>query len=131
MANMRRHTLLALAVVWLAAAGPTPQHYDAGNVGPPVSNAPAELFQPAGPGQFPAMVVLHPCTGMGPHTRNWARRLVAWGHVVIAVDSFRPRGVQNVCAHGMDVPPALRAANAFARPTTCARCRTCGATGSG
>lgn len=106
--------MLALAVVWLVAAGPAPQRFDAGNVGPPVSNAPAELFQPAGPGPFPAMVVLHPCTGMGPHTRNWARRLAAWGYVAIAVDSFRPRSVQNTCTHGTDVPPALQAADGFA-----------------
>lgn len=30
------------------------------------------------------------------------------------VGSFRPRGVQNVCNHGMEVPPDLQAADAFA-----------------
>lgn len=105
---------LLLAALWLVAAGPAPQTFDAGNVGGPASNAPAELYQPAGAGPFPAMVVLHPCSGVGAHTRNWARRLVAWGYVAIVVDSFRPRGVTNVCNHGMDIRPSLQAADGFA-----------------
>jgi len=109
-----RQVLLLLAVLWLVAAGPAPQTFDASNVGGPASNAPAELYQPAGPGPFPAMVVLHPCNGVGPHARNWARRLVAWGYVAIVVDSFRPRGVTNVCNHGMDIPSSLRAADGLA-----------------
>jgi len=103
-----------LAVLWLVAAGPVPQTFDAGNAGGPASNAPAELYQPAGAGPFPAMVVLHPCGGVGPQARNWARRLVAWGYVAIVVDSFRPRGVTNVCNHGREIPPSLQAADGFA-----------------
>lgn len=111
---MRRHRWRVTVVLCLLAAAPAPQHFDAGNVGGPASNKPAELFEPTGPGPFPAMVVLHPCSGVGPHARNWARRLVGWGYVAIVVDSFRPRGVTNVCNHGMDIPPTLQAVDGFA-----------------
>jgi dienelactone hydrolase len=60
------------------------------------------------------MIVLHPCTGVGPHSRAWARRLAGWGYTTLLIDSFRPRGVQNVCNHGTAVPPELQAADAFA-----------------
>ena len=110
---MRRYKF-ALSALWLLAAAPGPQAFDASNVGGPVSNAPAELYSPAGTGPFPAMVVLHGCDGVEPHYRNWARRLRSWGYVAMLVDSFRPRGVENVCNHGMEVPPDLQAADAFA-----------------
>jgi dienelactone hydrolase len=97
-----------------AAAAPEPLHFDATDVGPPRSSAPAELFLPQGTGPFPAMVVLHGCDGIGPHYRNWARRLAGWGYVALLVDSFRPRGVTMVCNHGRLVPPELQAADGFA-----------------
>ncbi len=88
--------------------------FDAATVGGPRSNGPAELFMPAGTGPFPAMVVLHGCDGVGPHYRDWARQLRAWGYAAMLVDSFRPRGVSNVCNQGMNVPPLLQAQDAFA-----------------
>src|SRR5579885_3712775 len=57
---------------------------------------PAELMKPEGPGPFPAVVVLHDCSGLGPRSsgapRRWARFLVERGYVVIIPDSFAPRG---------------------------------------
>ncbi|HEY3846418.1 MAG TPA: dienelactone hydrolase family protein [Acetobacteraceae bacterium] len=103
-------TLLLL----LAAAAPEPQHFDAADVGPPVSNKPGELFLPDGAGRFPAMVVLHGCDGVGPHYRDWGRRLAGWGYVALLVDSFRPRGVATVCNQGRLIPPELQAADGFA-----------------
>jgi dienelactone hydrolase len=88
--------------------------FDAGTVGGPSSNAHAELFVPEGAGPFPAMVILHGCDGVGPHYRDWARQLNAWGYVAMVVDSFRPRGLSNVCNHGMLVPPLVQAQDAFA-----------------
>jgi dienelactone hydrolase len=88
--------------------------FDAASVGGPASNARAELFAPPGDGPFPAVVVLHGCDGVGPHYRGWARQLRAWGYVALVVDSFRPRGVTNVCNRGRDLPPRLRALDALA-----------------
>src|SRR5215469_12178173 len=106
--------LLLSAAITVTAAGPAPQRFDARTVGGPASDASAELYSAQGQGPFAAMVVLHPCNGVGPHSRAWSRRLAGWGYVTLLVDSFRPRGVQNVCNHGMTVPPDLQAADAFA-----------------
>ena len=103
-----------LGALWLAAAAPAPLTIDAGTVGRPGSDATAELFPIAGSGPFPAMVVLHTCAGVDEHIREWARRLVSWGYVAIMPDSFRPRGVRNVCGQGNEVPLTVRAADAFA-----------------
>jgi dienelactone hydrolase len=108
---------LICAIVLVADAGHAetpPAAMDAAVVGPPGSDARAELYMPAGAGPFPAMVVLHGCDGIGPHYRDWARELAGWGYVTILVDSFRPRGVTTVCNHGMTVPPATQAQDAFA-----------------
>lgn len=104
----------SLAALWLVAAAPGPLTIDASTVGRPGSDAVAELFPIAGSGPYPAMVVLHTCGGVDEHIRDWARRLVSWGYVAIMPDSFRPRGVHNVCNQGREVPPELRAADAFA-----------------
>jgi dienelactone hydrolase len=111
---MPRLLLLLLAGVALMAAGPAPLTFDERTVGGPGSDAPVELYPTQGSGPFPAMVLLHPCNGVGPHSRTWARRLAGWGYVTLVVDSFRPRGVHNVCNRGMEVPPDVRAADAFA-----------------
>jgi dienelactone hydrolase len=112
--RMTKLLLVVVAAVSVMAAGPAPQTFDERTVGNPASGAPAELYPVQGAGPLPAMVLLHPCNGVGPHSRTWARRLAGWGYVTLLVDSFRPRGVQNVCNHGMAVPPDLRASDAYA-----------------
>lgn len=102
---------LALAVASCAAGAPPT--FDATTVGGPRSGRAGEFFRPAGPGPFPAVVVLHGCDGVGPHYRNWARRLRAWGYAALVVDSFTPRGVREVCGEGRRVDPSARAQDAF------------------
>ncbi len=108
---------ILLIALWLVsgsqqtnAGGPA---FGAETVGKPGSNAPAELFLPAGSGPFPAMVVLHGCDGVGRHYREWARELAGWGYIALLVDSFRSRGFATVCNHGMDVPPVTQAQDGF------------------
>ncbi|WP_342363002.1 dienelactone hydrolase family protein [Terrarubrum flagellatum] len=93
---------------------PAPLTFDASNVGGLNSNLAAEYFKPDGTGPFPAVVVMHGCNGMSPNMRRWARRFVQWGYAAIAVDSFRPRGFENVCDRAERVSPRLRAQDAFA-----------------
>jgi len=65
----------------------------------------ARLYRPEGPGPFPAIVGLHGCGGRdfrtrdAPHStlRVWAERLLALGYAVLLPESFRPRGVMEVC----------------------------------
>lgn len=64
----------------------------------------AVLFRPAGPGPFPAVVMLHGCGGMwtasgklGTRDRDWAERLAAAGFAALLVDSLTPRGLGSLC----------------------------------
>jgi dienelactone hydrolase len=98
---------------WSAAAA-QPLSFGPASVGPPLSNAAAELFEPSPAGPHPAMVVLHGCNGVERHERLWAQQLTEWGYVTLLVDSFRPRNLTSVCNHGMLIPPQLQAADAFA-----------------
>jgi dienelactone hydrolase len=72
------------------------------------------VLQPAGPGPFPAVIMLHGCGGLGGRDRMWAERLRAWGYVTLRVNSFAARGLKNVCGGGVfgsdaRVPDALAA----------------------
>ncbi|HTO12331.1 MAG TPA: dienelactone hydrolase family protein [Candidatus Binatia bacterium] len=102
-----------------------------GEPGPPVTTAPAPvadaipatISKPDGPGPFPAVVILHDCSGLGPRSSGapgrWARELVSRGYLVMLPDSFTPRGVPDgVCVNppprGVDVSPDRRARDAYA-----------------
>lgn len=61
-------------------------------------------FRPKGPGPFPAIVLLHGCSGMYTPSgyitasyRHWAEMLSEDGYVALLVDSFRPRGHWSIC----------------------------------
>jgi dienelactone hydrolase len=77
------------------------QAFDPAKVGPPLSQAPG------------AIVVLHGCDGIGPHYRQWARRLAEWEYAALLTDSFGPRGFREVCNQGLLVPPEAQARDAF------------------
>src|SRR5690606_20148865 len=55
----------------------------------------AELFKPAGPGPFPAVVLMHGCGGWQPAVLNALRthalHFTDRGYVVLNLDSFGPR----------------------------------------
>ncbi len=57
---------------------------------------PFTLTMPAGRGPFPAVVLLHDCSGLGPRSSGspwrWSTRLAAEGYVTIWPDSFSQRG---------------------------------------
>lgn len=63
------------------------------------------LYRPSGPGPFPAVVLLHGCSGLhdreGRLTRGYVYRanlLRDLGYVVLLPDSFGPRGYGSICA---------------------------------
>ena len=56
------------------------------------------LARPDGAGPFPAVVGLHGCAGMHDATRQrLADQLVAWGYVVLLVDSYATRRIDHAC----------------------------------
>lgn len=85
---------------------------------------PATLLKPDGDGPFPAIVIMHDCSGLGPRSGGapgrWAHLLAAQGYVVILPDSFLPRGYpQGVCTVPFGTPtetvnPLPRARDAYA-----------------
>ncbi|HEX9466613.1 MAG TPA: dienelactone hydrolase family protein [Alphaproteobacteria bacterium] len=83
---------------------------------------PATIIEPDGAGPFPAIVIVHDCSGLGPNSSHaparWAEELVPQGYAVLLPDSFTPRGLPaGVCTE----PPArsrvadgyIRAADAY------------------
>jgi dienelactone hydrolase len=87
-------------------------------------DVPTELYRPAGDGPFPAIVIMHDCSGLGPRSSGaparWAQLLATQGYVVAMPDSFTPRGFPGgVCTapSGNSTPkvnPLPRAYDAYA-----------------
>ena len=84
---------------------------------------PVELSKPEGPGPFPAVVIMHDCSGLGPRSSGapgrWAGELVGRGYVVLMPDSFTTRGhPDGVCTDASrsrdNVSPARRVRDAYA-----------------
>lgn len=85
---------------------------------------PATLLKPDGDGPFPAIVMLHDCSGLGARSSGaplrWGNLLAGEGYVVIIPDSFTPRGYgDGVCtispmARTDTVNPQPRAVDAYA-----------------
>ena len=61
-----------------------------------------ELYRPSGDGPFPAVILLHPCSGRLPPRLEQAdaARYTALGYAVLAIDSFGARGIADGCAGG-------------------------------
>lgn len=124
MVDVDMKALLAAIVccVWVAGCSTTT------NVPVPASGGAAEqipttTLKPDGAGPFPAVVIMHDCSGLGPRSSGapmrWARELVDQGFVVAMPDSFTPRGHPGgVCTNPSpsrnDVAPARRVVDAYA-----------------
>jgi dienelactone hydrolase len=84
-------------------------------------SSPFTLSRPAGSGPFPAVVILHDCSGLGPKSSGmawrWSSELTRLGYVTIWPDSFLQRGrPKGVCADASlpRVTYAQRAGDAYA-----------------
>ena len=70
---------------------------------------PAWRTRPAGPGPFPAVVLLHGCHGVSASTHDWARWFTANGYVALIVDSWAARGMTEGCSpQSLDLPSSER-----------------------
>lgn len=59
------------------------------------------LAKPDGAGPFPAVIVLHGCAGMHDTTKQkLVDELVAWGYVILLVDSYATRRIDHACEAG-------------------------------
>ncbi len=71
------------------------------------------LAKPLGDGPFPAVVLMHGCGGISEWDEVWTNRLVAWGYVVLDVDSLEPRGETYICDRPFAVPVSSRTLDAY------------------
>ena len=128
---MARRDALALLALWIGAAvlggctvgglqGPTLAMTTP--AGAP-EYIPIQIQKPDGAGPFPAVVIMHDCSGLGPRSSGapgrWATDLVGRGYVVMMPDSFTTRGFPaGVCTNPSprrnDVGPSRRVRDAYA-----------------
>jgi dienelactone hydrolase len=63
---------------------------------------PATLLKPDGPGPFPAVIIMHDCSGLGPRSsgapRRWARELLTQGYVVLIPIALQRAGTPRAYA---------------------------------
>lgn len=114
---MRAGALVLLAMLFLPPCGVTMPAV----AQPQALDIPFTVTKPAGNGPFPAVVIMHDCSGLGPRSSGapwrWSADLTRWGYVTIWPDSFSTRGhPDGVCreAARADVRPRRRVADAQA-----------------
>ena len=56
---------------------------------------------------YPAVVVLHGCSGISSHSAAIADRLGAWGYVALTVDTLGPRGITGRCGGRLSTRPSM------------------------
>ena len=104
--------LLAIAFLVLFAGGALAQSVGFPSIAVGSSAAGPEVkgwvYKPSGPGPFRAIVLAHSCAGTNTHTDIWGKLLVSWGYLVLAPDSFGPRGTKAVCTTPGVVTPNMR-----------------------
>ena len=63
---------------------------------------PAKLLKPDGAGAFPAVVIMHDCSGLGPRSsgapERWAKELLTYGYVVLIRIASQREGTRVVYA---------------------------------
>ena len=122
MANVMRLMLaLGCAACGLSAQA-TEQTVVAFTTAGAATEIPATLIKPDGMGPFPAVLILHDCSGLGARSSGapmrWASELLQQGYVVLIPDSFSPRGfADGVCfipgSQSVSAGIYVRAADAY------------------
>ena len=71
------------------------------------------LTFPAGDGPYPVIVLAHGCNGERNSERAWGPTLRSWGYATFIIDSFRPRGIEEVCTNARTMVPLQRVPDAY------------------
>ena len=82
------------------------------SLGPPQSIS-GELRLPDGKGPFPAVILAHGCNGNANMERSWGALLREWGYATFVLDSFRGRGILEVCTDNRRLTPLQRVPDAY------------------
>ena len=126
--------LLAAGMAWAQTGYSSTAAVVHSTTGGNAQDLPATLLKPDGAGPFPAVVILHDCSGLGPRSsgapRRWGALLASQGYVVLIPDSFLPRGyADGVCtasysAQTMSTVRRRALSTRMRRWPICARCRS-------
>jgi dienelactone hydrolase len=117
--------LLVLALLFLTGCSVTSFSSSIATTTPSgaIEQIPVRLLKPDGPGPFPAVVIMHDCSGLGPRSSGapdrWGKELLGQGYLVLIPDSFTTRGhAGGVCTDPSpsrtDVSPLRRVRDAYA-----------------
>jgi dienelactone hydrolase len=68
---------------------------------------------PSGAGPFPTIVLAHGCGGTGNAETGWAPALREWGYATFILDSFRGRGLAEVCTSASTLTGTQRIPDAY------------------
>jgi dienelactone hydrolase len=97
-------SLLALVMVSVAAATPERVLIPPDSLSLSRAPLPGFLFTPAGAGAHPAVVMMHGCGGaysrngsLNPRHLMWGEFLASQGYLGLILDSFTPRGINEIC----------------------------------
>ena len=100
---MRRLFGALLVAIIVAATGAAAGQFvevENGTRGEPVRLV-GYLARPPEEGPFPAVVLMHGCGGFHSSMISWADRLSRFGYAALAVDSYGPRGIEQLCSGGL------------------------------
>lgn len=110
---MRRWLIMLGCVVLLAGcAGSTVSIPSLEKADIPV--LPGRLVVPDGRGPFPAVVLIHGCSGVRPNADMWASFLRDHGYASLILDGFGARGVNEICTNFNRVPTFRRVMDSYA-----------------
>ncbi len=100
--------------IWFATAGSLARSPDGSRFlpGDPVVIS-GELRFPKGFGPFPAVILAHGCGGIGNAETGWAPILREWGYGTFIIDSFRGRGLVEVCTQSQTLAGVQRIPDAY------------------
>jgi dienelactone hydrolase len=118
-------TLLVLSFLFLTGCSVTSSSSSIATTTPngATEQVPVRLLKPDGAGPFPAVVIMHDCSGLGPRSSGapdrWGRELLGQGYLVLIPDSFTTRGhADGVCTDPSPsrtkVSPPRRVPDAYA-----------------
>ena len=91
------------------------------------------LRQPSSAGPSPAVVLLHSCHGDWRRLdERWGKQIASWGYVTLTVDSFGPRGTQDLRRQSSERSepgrlsgPEVSGARSIRRSRSCCGARFC------
>src|SRR5262245_18818326 len=72
------------------------------------------LHLPSGQGPFPAVVLLHGCSGPSPSVTKWALWLKSEGYAALELNSFSGRGLTRLCGNSAPLTGSARSSDVFA-----------------